>query len=451
MNLNFDNTKLGEVLDITSSKRVKRADYVKEGIPFFRSKEIIDLHKGNDISTELFISVDQFNQIQRKFGAPVEGDILLTSVGTLGVPYRVQRGDNFYFKDGNLTWFRQFSDRVNSKYLYYWLTSPIAKKKIDEISIGSTQKALTIVALKSLEMALPSIDYQNIVVEILDSISNKIINNRKANQTLEAIAQTLFKSWFVDFDPVKAKLSVLAAGGSAEEAERAAMCAISARDEVSLNTLQTEQPEAYAELARTAALFPSAMQSSAFGEIPHNWEFKKLKDICRVLNGRAYKNTEFKDHGTPIVRIQNLSNGGKTVYSDLDLPKDKLIDKEDFIYAWSATFGPHIWRGPKSIYHYHIWKMDVNEDIVSRYFLYLSMFRKTEQMKNGATGSIFTHLTKSIMEDQDILIATPELNMAFKATMKTYFHKITELRKEVSLLESLRDCLLPKLLSGELT
>ncbi|WP_407512965.1 restriction endonuclease subunit S [Acinetobacter baumannii] len=123
---------------------------------------------------------------------------------------------------------------------------------------------------------------------------------------------------------------------------------------------------------------------------------------------------------------------------------------QDFIYAWSATFGPYIWRGPKSIYHYHIWKMDVDETIISRYFLYLTMFRKTESMKSSGTGSIFTHLTKAIMESQDVLIADNAINMLFKDRIDRIFKLISLKSDEINNLENIRDTLLPKLLSGEI-
>jgi len=100
------------------------ADYVTSGIPFYRSKEVIERAKGNSISTELFISHEQFDLIKQKFGSPRDGDILLTSVGTLGVPYVVRGDGDFYFKDGNLTWMRNFSKEISPQFLYYWLTSP---------------------------------------------------------------------------------------------------------------------------------------------------------------------------------------------------------------------------------------------------------------------------------------------------------------------------------------
>ncbi|MHA1146599.1 MAG: hypothetical protein ACTSRW_17820 [Candidatus Helarchaeota archaeon] len=95
--------KLGEGVDIGSSKRIFYKEYVNKGIPFYRSKEIIEKYIGKNISTGLFITEEKFNEIKEKFGAPKKGDLLLTSVGTLGIPYVVNQYDKFYFKDGNLT------------------------------------------------------------------------------------------------------------------------------------------------------------------------------------------------------------------------------------------------------------------------------------------------------------------------------------------------------------
>jgi type I restriction enzyme S subunit len=116
--------RMDELCKITSSKRIFASDYVSEGVPFYRGREITEKYKGNlDVSTELFIAEEKFSEIERKFGAPKLGDLLLTSVGTLGSVYVVKPGDRFYFKDGNLTWFRNFLE-LDSRFLYYWLGSP---------------------------------------------------------------------------------------------------------------------------------------------------------------------------------------------------------------------------------------------------------------------------------------------------------------------------------------
>jgi len=103
--------RLDSLCEVTSSKRIFAADYTSEGVPFYRAKEISEKHLGElEVSTELFISRNQFEQIRSKFGAPRPGDILLTSIGALlGKPYVVKKGEEFYFKDGNLTWFRRLN------------------------------------------------------------------------------------------------------------------------------------------------------------------------------------------------------------------------------------------------------------------------------------------------------------------------------------------------------
>lgn len=334
------------------------------------------------------------------------------------------------------------ASKHNPKYIYYVLS--LKQEELKSIAGGSATPILNKGHFSKVVIELPDKVDQDNIVQVLDSLDCKIELNNQINQNLESMAQAIFKSWFIDFDPVRAKI---AAKQNGEDPELAAMCAISGKSETELEQMAKED---FAELQATAALFPDELVESELGEVPKGWEYKKLKDLCRVINGRAYKNTEFKEEGIPIVRIQNLTGGGKTVFSDLDLPQDKLIEKEDFIYAWSATFGPYIWRGPKSIYHYHIWKMDVDETIISRYFLYLTMFRKTESMKSAGTGSIFTHLTKVIMESQDVLIADKAVNILFKDRVDKIFKLLSLKHDEINNLQNLRDTLLPKLLSGEL-
>lgn len=148
--------KLGDISDIGSSKRIFRSEYVESGIPFYRSKEIIELSSGQEISTQLYISIERFKEIREKFGAPEAGEILVTSVGTIGITYLVTKEDKFYFKDGNLTWIKNFKNGFNGVIINYWLKSDSAKSQINQNTIGSTQKALTIQALSSLKIIFPA-------------------------------------------------------------------------------------------------------------------------------------------------------------------------------------------------------------------------------------------------------------------------------------------------------
>lgn len=190
---------LGDVLEITSSKRIFMSEYVDVGVPFYRGKEIIEKANGNrDISTPLFISEKRFSEITEKFGAPKEGDILMSSVGTLGVSYQVGKDEKFYFKDGNLTWFRNYGDGVCPEYIQYWLKSPAGQRSILSGAIGSTQPALTIDGLKKILLAIPTVGEQKQISEIVSSLDSKIELNRRINANLEKLAGSLFKKWFTD-------------------------------------------------------------------------------------------------------------------------------------------------------------------------------------------------------------------------------------------------------------
>ena len=196
---NFEKYKLKELSDISSSKRIFASEYKEKGIPFYRSKEIIEKQSNKRISNKLFISKERYIEIKNKYGVPSCGDLLLTSVGTLGVPYLV-KNEEFYFKDGNLTWFRNLK-QINKSYLYYWFFSPEAKYQITSKQIGSTQKALTISNLNNFEILIPTRAIQEKIVTILKSLDSKIEINNKIISNLESQAQAIFKSWFVDFEP----------------------------------------------------------------------------------------------------------------------------------------------------------------------------------------------------------------------------------------------------------
>lgn len=189
--------KVGSLCEITSSKRIFASDYVSEGVPFFRGKEISEKFNGtHSLSTELFISRQKFEEIASKFGAPKDGDLLLTSVGTLGVPYLVRSSDEFYFKDGNLTWFREFRS-IRSAYLYYWLLSPPGRAQLYKSTIGTSQAAYTIELLKQMQICLPPFQVQEAIISILSAYDALIENNRRRMKLLEESARQLYREWFV--------------------------------------------------------------------------------------------------------------------------------------------------------------------------------------------------------------------------------------------------------------
>jgi type I restriction enzyme S subunit len=148
------------------------------------------LRNSGSTNSELFIPTARFNEIKKKFGVPMRGDILLTSVGTLGVPFRVRSNDEFYFKDGNLTWFKDFK-RISSSIIYFWLLSRIGQEQIKSITIGSTQEAITIDGLKGLKLKLPPKSLIAKYEAEFESIHFRIESNQNQIRTLTRLRDTL--------------------------------------------------------------------------------------------------------------------------------------------------------------------------------------------------------------------------------------------------------------------
>lgn len=132
--------------------------------------------------------------------------------------------------------------------------------------------------------------------------------------------------------------------------------------------------------------------------VPPGWKKRRLGDVLTLINGRAYKKEELLDQGTPVLRIQNLNGGDRWYYSNFNLPAEKYCDDGDLLFAWSATFGPYIWHGPRCIYHYHIWKIELSPEL-HKGFAYYLLQNITDAVKSAGRGISMLHMTKSGMED----------------------------------------------------
>ncbi len=172
----YNYVPLGSLADITSSKRIFKDDYVDEGIPFYRTKEIVELNKKKPISLELFISQEKYGEIKEKYGVPKKNDILISAVGTLGIPWIVEDDRDFYFKDGNLIWIKNIKN-ANPEYVKFMLEEGLKNQK-DDFSIGAAYKALTIVGLKKFLIPLPSLSVQEEIVAEIESYQ-KIIDGAR--------------------------------------------------------------------------------------------------------------------------------------------------------------------------------------------------------------------------------------------------------------------------------
>ncbi len=197
--------------------------------------------------------------------------------------------------------------------------------------------------LLNFEVEVTSPERATLANDLIVSLEDKIESNRQTNQTLEQIAQAIFKSWFVDFDPVKAKIETLAAGGSTDDSELAAMSVISAKNVVELNSLKASNPEAFNKLAQTAALFPAAMQDSELGEIPEGWEAGTLSDVAKYSSARTSTDTITLEN---YISTENMlaEKKGVTAASKLPTAKtDSAYKSGDILVSNISPYFMKIW------------------------------------------------------------------------------------------------------------
>ena len=178
----WEEKKLGELTDISSSKRVLQEDWKEFGIPFYRTREIISLSKNNPFKSPIYISEDLFFKLKSEYGAPDTGDILVTGVGTIGQTYIVQKSDKFYFKDGNVLWIKK-SKEVNSEFLDQQFNTRFIRKQLSDNASITTVATFTIEGARKTRISLPHPDEQKKIANYLTSLDQKIeLTNQKLTQ-----------------------------------------------------------------------------------------------------------------------------------------------------------------------------------------------------------------------------------------------------------------------------
>ena len=182
---------LEELGQITSSKRIYKNEYVKEGVPFYRIKEVKELAHDKEISIELYISDIRYKEIKEVFGVPLEGDLLMTAVGPIGEIYIVKKDDKFYFKDGNVLWFKDF-ESIDPYFLKFALSAFV--EKIKKLSIGAAYNALTIEKIEKHKILIPPLSEQRAIIEKLEALSAETKRLEGIYQSKLAALEELKKS-----------------------------------------------------------------------------------------------------------------------------------------------------------------------------------------------------------------------------------------------------------------
>ena len=181
-----------------------------------------------------------------------------------------------------------------------------------------------------------------------------------------------------------------------------------------------------------------------------DWEGKKLGDNVKFINGRAYSQDELLSVGKyQVLRVGNLFTNDTYYYSDMELEPDKYIEDGDLIYAWSATFGPRIYIGNKCIYHYHIWKLKFDENIVSKTFLNYILERDVEKIMSQRTGGTMVHITKSAMENRELFFPSLPEQKKIASFLSTIDDIIQSTESELTVWQERKKGVMQKIFSRE--
>ena len=190
----WERVDLGDICRIQSSKRVFEKDYVSNGIPFLRTKEIVELANRKPISTELFISTEHFNSLKCKYGTPKKNDLLVSAVGTIGTIWIVDGNFDFYYKDGNIIQIKS-SERFNSLFMKHLLEKLIHNYK-NEMSTGTAYSALTIVGLKKMKAYDVPLAQQNKFADFVTQVEKQKVTVQQSIDKLETLKKSLMQEYF---------------------------------------------------------------------------------------------------------------------------------------------------------------------------------------------------------------------------------------------------------------
>lgn len=443
---------LSEALEALIDYRGKTPKKTTSGIPLITAKIV---KGGTILPVTEYIAFNDYDSWMVR-GLPRIGDVVVTTEAPLGEVAQLDQSNVALAQ--RIVTLRGLKGLLINDYLRYLMQSPFVQAQLDSRASGSTVKGIKQSELRKVLLPIPPETEQVEIAKHLKSLDAKIRINQQINQTLEQMAQAIFKSWFVDFEPVKAKMASLEAGGSEEDALIAAMQAISGKDPAQLARFKTEQPEQYNELRTTAELFPSAMQDSELGEIPEGWNVGPLSKLLEfnprvtlkkgvvapyldmknvptnghlareVIQREMKSGTKFKNGDTLLARITPCLENGKTAYVDF-LQEDQAGwgSTEYIVLRAQAEY-------PKTLSYF------IARDASFRQFAIQSMTGTSGRQRANA----------SALGQLPWLIYPPEVAAAFGRISSSYLRIAKKNGDESETLAALRDSLLPKLLSGEL-
>jgi len=442
---------IGDTCHVTDGAHSK-VERQETGVLYLTSKNI---KVGNLVLDKVdYISEFDYNRLFPKKSKaqrrPIEGDVLIGIIGTFGNAYKYKKHDHFGISS-SIAIIRPDKKILDSDYLYYVITSPTFQAIHDTHKSGSAQGYTNIPTIKVLPIPVPPLSKQKAIAYILGSLDDKIELNRQMNETLEAMAQALFKSWFIDFDPVID--NALAAGHAIPD--------------VFAKRAQQRKAIEKKDNSEIQDLFPDEFEfTEEMGWIPKGWASGTIADISFVKGGYAFKSKDFTDTGFPVIKIKNINSNRTVNTSDVQFIPNEIAKKAesfwlktgDLIMAMTgATVGKFglLVAENKKVYllNQRVAKFSPISSVSDKiWFVYCFLNQKStiDYIVNIAEGSAQPNISADSIMATQLVKPSDELINIFNETVDSNLNKMLMNREECLTLEKLRDTLLPKLMSGEL-
>lgn len=389
------------------------------GIPMFSVKDMTDF--GFDKSSVKTISKEDYKKLKSSGCEPEDDDVLIAKDGSVMKHVFKYKHYEDCVLLSSIAILRPNTEIIDPDYLVYAILNPKVKGNIISNYVsGSGVPRIVLKDFKKIEIKVPEIRIQKKVSKVLNQINSKIELNHKINETLEEISKTLFKSWFIDFDPVRAKAEGRPTGLSKEISD----------------------------------LFPDSFEESELGEIPNGWKIRSLDEIADFLNGLALQKYPERDNQSkyPVLKIAQLREGStknqKTFSSDL--PEDYIIKNGDYIFSWSGSLLSKFWLGGDAALNQHLFKVS-SENYPDWFYAgwvekHLSHFSSIASSKATTMG----HIKRSDLKDAKTIVPPVEIIEKLGEHISPLRKKANLCHEENLVLTDLRDTILPKLISGKL-
>ena len=384
------------------------------GIPLITAKIV---KNGQINNIQEYIATKDYDSWMRR-GIPKPGDVVMTTEAPLG---EIAQLDNRKVALAQrLITLRSDSKLLDNNYLKFLMQSSFVQDQLHARATGTTVLGIKQSELRKINLAIPPLPEQKAIARILSSLDDKIELNRQMNQTLEAIAQTIFKSWFVNFDPVRAKM-------------------------------EGKQPAGMD--AATAALFPDEFEDSSLGLIPKGWRVKSLDEIANFLNGLALQKYQpNSEEYLPIIKISELRKGitEQSGKATIDIPSNYIIEDGDILFSWSGSLVNCIWCGGKGALNQHLFKVTSTKYPKWFYYQWVNYHLPEFQFIAAGKATTMGHIQRHHLTEAKVIVPPSHCLSLLDKIINPLIDQVINSNLQSRTLATIRDTLLPKLMSGEI-